>query len=514
MSPPPQRRGGRVHGAEGYHKEDTLALLECVRKVVPTTTEEWDQVLLEYRKTHAIPNTRSRRDTNSLKVKFKQLARHVRSGESVQPELLEAGSILELIEAKMAGSRCLQRRGGRARGAEGFSAADSQAILRTVRELLPVTRSDWEQVAQEYCKVYAVPNDRLSRDGISLKSKFRNWLKNDVGAVPRAEVNEALAICMEINAKMNQGKNVELMEDSRLEKVVVSRRAEDVEERNTDTTEVRAVETADAHEDSTTSSESRGKRFVNEPRRGGRTVGSEGYSQADKWALISCVKKVLPSGPTSWERVLQLYRMNHAIPNDRAQRNLTGIKSKFRQLVNWKYSTGMGKTVPEETLEARAVQRDIDFCLTQGKRQRSESESIVSTTHAPEEVSPDRREEHTLHLTDAETRKSDNVERQNMVANATERSVSAHVPVPVSVVKRRKGRSREQREAEQAAWEKERAMREKQRMDMDAWTIVCDRLRLLYRERATEDNPDIVSEFDDEIAVLKIKKQRLAGLMI
>ncbi|UIZ21490.1 hypothetical protein KXD40_001363 [Peronospora effusa] len=539
---PPQRRGGRVHGAEGYHKEDTLALLKCVRNVVPTTTEEWDQVLVLYRKTHAIPNTRSRRDTNSLKVKFKQLARHFRPGQSVHPELLEAGSILELIEAKMAGSQCLQRRGGRARGAEGFSAADSQAILTIVREVLPVTRSDWEQVAQEYCKVYAVPNDRLSRDGISLKSKFRNWLKSEVGVVPRAEVSEALAIRMEITAKMSQGKNVELMEDPRPEEIGVSRSAEEVEGRDTYTTEVIALEAADGHEDSTTSCESREKRFGDEPRRGGRTVGSEGYSQADKWALISSVKEVLPSGPTSWERVLQLYRMNHAIPNDRAQRNLTGIKSKFRQLVNWKHGTGMEKTVPEETLEARAVQRDIDFRLAQGKRQRSESESIVSTSRAPEEVSPDRCEEHTLHLTHAETRKSDNVERQVMVADATERSVSAHVPVPEPVVKRRKGsigtidipkdctddsvsskianrelellRQREQREAEQATWEKERTMREKQRMDMEAWTIVCDRLRSLYRERALENNPDIVNEFDDEIAVLKKKKQRLAGLMI
>ncbi|CAH0479782.1 unnamed protein product [Peronospora belbahrii] len=539
---PPQRRGGRVHGAEGYHKEDIMALLKCVRDVVPTKTEEWDQVLTGYRKTHAIPNTRSQRDTNSLKVKFKQLARQFRPGESVRPELLEAGSILELIEAKMAGSQCLQRRGGRARGAEGFSAADSQAILKTVRQILPVNRANWEQVAEEYCRVYSIPNDRLSRDGISLKSKFRNLLKNDVGTVPRAEISEAIAIQMEISAKMNQGgMNDESMEDLRPENVVINESVEDVEERNIDETEIIALDATYEHEDCTANSKGKKANFVADLRRGGRVVGSEGYSQSDKWALLSCIKDVLPSGPTSWERVLQLYRMNHATPNDRAQRNLTGIKSKFRQLVNWKHGTGTGKMVPEETLQARAIQRDIDLRLTLGKRQRSGSESNVSFSHTPEESFPDAHEEHSILLTHAKTRKNENVERQDMVVDVVERPVSAEVPASELMVNRSKDsisaiddpedcdgdsarqiasrelellRQREQREAEQAAWEKERTMREKQRMDMEAWTIVCDRLRALYRERATENNPEIVSEFDDEIAVLKKKKQRLASLMI
>ncbi|POM77328.1 Hypothetical protein PHPALM_5302 [Phytophthora palmivora] len=74
-------------------------------------------------------------------------------------------------------------------------------------------------------------------------------------------------------------------------------------------------------------------------------------------------------------------------------------------------------------------------------------------------------------------------------------------------------RQREQREAELAVWEKERIAREKQRMDMETWTVVCDRLRALYREQATESNPDILNEIKDEITVLKKKKQRLAGLM-
>jgi len=75
-------------------------------------------------------------------------------------------------------------------------------------------------------------------------------------------------------------------------------------------------------------------------------------------------------------------------------------------------------------------------------------------------------------------------------------------------------RQREQREAEQAAWEKERALSEKQQADMKAWTFVCDRLRQLYRERAAESNLEILGEIEEEVAVLKRKKQRLAGSMM
>eukprot|EP00644_Phytophthora_capsici_P004237 jgi/Phyca11/506010/fgenesh2_kg.PHYCAscaffold_17_\ len=74
-------------------------------------------------------------------------------------------------------------------------------------------------------------------------------------------------------------------------------------------------------------------------------------------------------------------------------------------------------------------------------------------------------------------------------------------------------RQREQREAEQAEWEKERALREKQRLDMEAWTLVCDRLRALYREKASETASEIINEIEEEIAVLKKKQQRLASLL-
>ncbi|KAI9922257.1 hypothetical protein PsorP6_002083 [Peronosclerospora sorghi] len=479
-----------------------------------------------YRKTHADPNTRSRRDTNSLKVKFKQLARHFRPGHSVCQEIVEAGNILKIIEAKMTSGQCLQRRGGRARGAEGFSAADSQAILRIVRQTLPVTRADWEEVARDYCRVYAGPNERLSRDGISLKSKFRNWLRTDVMGMTRAEVGEAAVIQKEIEAKMKKMKKYLSLKSLTI--VTTNKCTEIVEERCAKETEVIAGKMKDGIVDSMTSSEGGDTSSVADGRRGGRILGSEGYSLSDKKALLACVKEVLPLGPVSWEKVLQLYRINHAIPNDRAQRNIAGIKSKFKQLVHWKDGTGK---VPDEVMEARAIQSDIEYHLAIGKRQHFGNESNVTIPNATGESSLESRKENSSPLARTQTE----------VANTVGFSVSGQVPgsehgrqlpnesicsvdsqkvcdgdLLRSEIARRELellRKREQREAEVAAWDKERAMREKQRMDMEAWSIVCDRLRALHRERATETNPEIVSEFDDEIAVLKSRKQRLASLI-
>ncbi|KAG2765103.1 hypothetical protein JG687_00003013 [Phytophthora cactorum] len=525
----PQRRGGRVRGAEGYHKEDVLALLKSVRAVVPTTTEEWDQVLDEYRQTHAIPSTRAQRDTSSLKSKFKQLARSFKSGGDARPDVQEAGAILVLIEAKMTDGKCLQRRGGRARGAEGFSSGDSQAILSIVRRFLPVQRSDWEQVAEEYCREYAEPNERLNRDGSSLKNKFRNWLKEDTTNMPRAEVTKALAIQEEIDARLEKiAKDYASLEHEKAE--VARSITEAVEDRSGSDTETNGMEEANGHEKVAASSEGGDKTPVMAPRRGGRTLGSEGYSQSDTRALLACVKETLPSGPTGWEQVLQLYRVNHAIPNSRSQRNPTGIKIKFRQLVNWKQDSR--KPAPETVLEARAIQREIDLHGSQGKRPYPESEFYASYSHKPEVNTPERREERRLLLPNTETRNDENRVQQNVAADAVAWSSPAE-----PVVKRRKQdtaavvqldadvrneiasrelellRQREQREAEQAAWEKERTMREKQRMDMEAWTFVCDRLRALYREQAAEKTPEIINEIEEEIAVLKKKKQRLANLM-
>ncbi|KAH7476745.1 hypothetical protein KRP22_000672 [Phytophthora ramorum] len=533
---PPQRRGGRVQGSEGYHKEDILALLKCVKQVVPTTTEEWDDVLEQYRQTHAIPNTRAHRDTSSLRSKFKQLARSFASGRDERPEVQEAGAVLGLIEVKMAGGKCLQRRGGRAWGAEGFLIADIQAILRSVRQVVPVFKDDWEVVAEHYCRVYAVPNERVNRDAMSLKSKFQH-LQKDPTSMPRAEMEELLAIRAEIDVKIGRiGKNAASMEDT--VSVENTGSVGDLDARS-DETKIIVKETVNGHKKCSTSSEGAAKSVGIEPPRRGRPLGSEGYTRCDTKALLACVKEVLPAGPTSWEQVLQLYRMNHTTPNNRAPRNMTGVKSKFRQLVNWKQD--MDQVVPQQVLEARSIQRDIDVSAKLGKRPRSESGSNASFSHTPEASTPDAREEQHFLSSRTEPRNNDNIERQNVFGDRAEWSVSPQVHEAELVAKRHRQdtksmkvpagpsndalrseiasrelellRQREQREAEQAMWEKERALREKQRMDMEAWTFVCDRLRTLYREQATENDPEIASEIDEEIAVLKKKKQRLAGLM-
>lgn len=517
-----QRRGGRVRGAEGYHKEDISALLTCVKAVLPATTEEWDQVLDEYRRTHAIPNTRAKRDTSSLKSKFKQLTRSFKSGVDARPDVQEAGSIMDLIEAKMTDGQCLQRRGGRAKGAEGFTSADSLAILSIVRRFLPVQRSDWEHVAEEYCREYAEPNERLSRDGSSLKNKFRNWLKGDTTNMLRAEVTEALAIQEEIDARLKKvARDYASLEHDKEE--IASKVANAIEDRRGSDTESNGTEEVNGHEIVTETQEG-DKTPLTAPRRGGRTLGSEGYSHSDTRALLACVKEILPSGPTGWDQVLQLYRENHATPKSRSQRNPTGIKIKFRQLVNWK--PVFRKPTPDTVLEARAIQRQINQHGSHGKRTHSESGSYASFAHTTEVKAPETREERCPAL----PRNDEDLGRQN---EGTSEWSSPAEPV----VKRRKSdiaavvqldadvrteiatrelellHQREQREAEQATWEKERALREKQRMDMEAWTFVCDRLRALYREQATEKTPEIISEIEEEIAVLKKKKQRLATLM-
>ncbi|OWZ22630.1 hypothetical protein PHMEG_0002644 [Phytophthora megakarya] len=569
---PPQRRGGRVRGAEGYHKEDVAALLQCVRNVVPTTSEEWDQVLDEYREIHAIPNTRSQRDTHSLKVKFKQLARLYKGDEVSRPEIQEAGTIVDLIESKMANGNWLQRRGGRTKGAEGFSPADARAVLDIARRFLPVYRREWEQAAEEYCREYAEPNERISRDGVSLKNKFRSWLKDDGSNMPREEVADALAIQAEIDAKTNEiaksnaledGGNVEDVEETELEQDEDERRGEENQQEATknetkaernllhpslknvaehldpkDTrrrTSKREENQKEATKnESSTSSEGGEKPTAPEPKKRGRAPGSEGYTKTDVQALLACVKEVLPVGPTDWDYVWQLYQANYTTPNHRAPRTPSGIKIKFRQLVNWKQ--GVAKVVPDTIMEARAIERSIEHIEKTGKRPRSESESNAHFSHPPEARALDSHEKRALLLPRSEIR-SNETQRQHAKTEPASWSASPQAPVAEPAAKRSRQEvpndpesdalraeiasrelellaQREQREAEQAAWEKERAAREKQRMDMEAWTVVCDRLRSLFREQSSESNPDILTEIKDEISVLKKKKQRLAGLMI
>ena len=123
------RRGGRVRGAEGYSSDDVRSLLACVKKFLPTTTEEWNHVLEEYHRTHATPNARARRGSCTLKANFMYLTRYTQCGESTRCDMAEAKAVLKLIESKMVDKKCLQRRGGRPQGAQGYSAADSQALL-------------------------------------------------------------------------------------------------------------------------------------------------------------------------------------------------------------------------------------------------------------------------------------------------------------------------------------------------------------------------------------------------
>ncbi|KAG7402389.1 hypothetical protein PHYBOEH_000097 [Phytophthora boehmeriae] len=546
MSAPLQRRGGRVPGAEGYHKEDTRALLAAVKDVIPTTLEEWDQVLAVYRESHAVPNDRAKRDSNSLKCKFKQLSKV----NEAKPEGREARDIMALIDAKAktVDGKWQQRRGGRARGAEGFSPQDSQAILDCVRRILPVDREEWEHTAEEYYNTYAALNDRIRRDGVSLKNKFRQWLKFEDYEVdgglrpePRPEVTQAREIQLEITAKVDQ---------NRLK--IVGSAVEDGREG------VKSEKSVDEDEDGSAGTEDMKQLFVGH-RRGGRPPGSEGYTQSDTAALLSCIRQILPAGPSSWDQVLHLYRETHTTPNSRSGRSVTGIKSKFRQLVNFK--EGTDKAVPSDVREARAIQMDIELSMKHGKS--AESDANASFVHVPIAVGPDSAPAADTSSTPAadnhdqlqpesprpeQLRNNENLERQNVASElATGWSMSPQVPSDGSLGKRHRDdnaadvadstksptkdfanemlrseivsrelellKQREQREAEQAAWEKDRARREKQRMDMDAWTSVCDRLRTLYREQATEQNPEIAGEIADEIQLLKKKKQRLAELL-
>ncbi|RLN51275.1 hypothetical protein BBJ29_004642 [Phytophthora kernoviae] len=509
MSVPLQRRGGRVPGAEGYHKEDTRALLASVKRVVPTTLEEWDQVLAVYRDSHAIPNDRAKRDANSLKCKFKQLAKM----NEAKPEGREAHEIMTMIDAKLTDGKWPQRRGGRARGAEGFSPQDSQAVLDCVRRILPVYREDWEHTAEEYYNTYAALNDRVRRDGVSLKNKFRQWLKSEDYEMegvprhdPRPEVTQAREIQLEITAKIDQSRVKSQVEtDVRVNEGTPS------ESKSVDEDEYISGETEEA------------KQPLAGHRRGGRPPGSEGYTRSDTNALLSCIKQILPAGPSGWDQVLHLYRATHTTPNSRS---------------------------------ARAIQMDIELSMKLGKNSESGSPFVhipiaagpataAITASTPAANNHDQLQPESPH---PEFRNNENLERQNVASElATGWSLSPQVSSAESLGKRQRNhddagaaanvksptkdfasevlrseiasrelellKQREQREAEQAAWEKDRAKREKQRMDMDAWTSVCDRLRTLFREQATEQNPEIAGDIAEEIQLLKKKKQRLADLL-
>lgn len=98
-------------------------------------------------------------------------------------------------------------------------------------------------------------------------------------------------------------------------------------------------------------------RSMSGERRGGRVPGSEGYSESDVRALLTCVGHVLPGGRRDWARVLKKYRRSYAEPHMRSQRDVNSIKSKFRQILNLKPKAS-GKP-HSSTVEAQRIQSAI-----------------------------------------------------------------------------------------------------------------------------------------------------------
>ncbi|KAH9459219.1 hypothetical protein Pst134EA_019368 [Puccinia striiformis f. sp. tritici] len=65
-----------------------------------------------------------------------------------------------------------QRRAGRARGSQGYSADDCEALVDAIKAYLPLGRDEWTHVLDQYNR-YATSNNRSSRDLEPLKIKFR-----------------------------------------------------------------------------------------------------------------------------------------------------------------------------------------------------------------------------------------------------------------------------------------------------------------------------------------------------
>ena len=65
-----------------------------------------------------------------------------------------------------------QRRPGRAKGSQGYSIADCQALVAAVKQYLPLGSQEWAHVLEKY-NTYANTNNRLNRDLDPLKLKFR-----------------------------------------------------------------------------------------------------------------------------------------------------------------------------------------------------------------------------------------------------------------------------------------------------------------------------------------------------
>ncbi|KAF1329298.1 hypothetical protein FI667_g5942, partial [Globisporangium splendens] len=102
----------------------------------------------------------------------------------------------------------MQRRGGRVPGSEGYSKADVKALLRCLREVLPVNGDDWDLVLRRYRDNHATPNARASRDTTSLRTKFRtltNTKKRSGDPTCPPEVRDARRIQSEMTEKVGFG---------------------------------------------------------------------------------------------------------------------------------------------------------------------------------------------------------------------------------------------------------------------------------------------------------------------
>ncbi|TMW65859.1 hypothetical protein Poli38472_003624 [Pythium oligandrum] len=66
-------RGFRLHQGSRYSKEDLDALLSCIEEILPTSGQQWEQLLNRYHQTYAIPNGRMTRTTPTIKARYYHL---------------------------------------------------------------------------------------------------------------------------------------------------------------------------------------------------------------------------------------------------------------------------------------------------------------------------------------------------------------------------------------------------------------------------------------------------------
>ena len=70
-----------------------------------------------------------------------------------------------------------QRRPGRAKGSQGYSAEDCTALFKVVKSVLPLGSQEWGYVLERY-NLYATSNNRAIREQDSIKLKFQALVKH------------------------------------------------------------------------------------------------------------------------------------------------------------------------------------------------------------------------------------------------------------------------------------------------------------------------------------------------